>query len=233
MKQLTTYAFLIALGIIISCSPKQISQTGVITFLKGNATLAKEKEKISLKVGDEVKSGDLIETGMASTVIVSFVGGESEAEIQSNSKFLIESYTEKKANLEILNGNVWFRVNQKNQKDFNLANPTAVAGVRGTKFFTFQVDKDTFGTCHCEGKVHYTIKSSHLANDNEKDYMIVVRNGKSIIIEPEEFKQMFPGRTTGHDHSEIENSSLGKAQSFTNEERKILFNKIESKFAAL
>jgi len=220
-------------SILTHCKSKEDLKTGVVTFLKGEVTLTDQGKKSALKFGEEVKSGNLIETGQGGVVIVSFASGESDAEIQSNSKFLIGTYNETQADLSIETGSVWFRVNQKGKKNFSLTNPTAVAGVRGTKFFTFQIDKDTFGTCHCEGKVHYALLNSDQATDNDRDFMIVVRNGKSITIEPSEFKEIHPGNTGLHAHSEIENSNLGKVRSFSPEDRKRLIDRIESKFAKL
>ncbi|WP_167883622.1 FecR family protein [Leptospira ognonensis] len=233
MKKMTFSIFVILLAALVHCSEKKIPDTGIVTFLKGEAFVTKQGKKSALKFGEEIISGDLIETGNASVVIVTFAAGESAAEIQSNSKFYISLYNDKKADLELQSGNVWFAVNQKGKKDFSLTSPTAVAGVRGTKFFTFQVDAETFGTCHCEGKVHYTVKENNEATDNVSDHMVVVRKGKSITIEPEEYHELFPGNSTNHAHSEIETSTLGKARNVSPEYRKKLFERIESKFAAL
>lgn len=233
MKKLTFSVLFILSLVLPSCSEKKNADTGIITFLKGEAFVTKQGKKSALKFGEEITSGDLIETSNASVVIVTFASGESAAEIQSNSKFYISVYNDKKADLEIQSGNVWFAVNQKGKKDFSLANPTAVAGVRGTKFFTFQIDAETFGTCHCEGKVHYTVKENLQATDNVNDHMVVVRKGKSITIEPEEYREMFPGSSRDHAHSEIETSTLGKARNVSPEYRKKLFERIESKFASL
>ncbi|PJZ68065.1 hypothetical protein CH373_18105 [Leptospira perolatii] len=201
---------------------------GVVSFTRGSVNLERGSEKISVNSGQAIQNGDILSTGENSTSIVEFPGKSVVIEIQSNSRFRFDGTGSSKEFFQEA-GKSWLQSNKLLQgESLKLSSPTAVAGVRGTKFYTTVVGETTV-TCHCQGQVDMESKKSHLHKVNEGDYLSAVRGDKIIFVTSEDLIKA--GVEYSHDHSEIQNSELGKQGSMSPEKVKIVTALIEKKFA--
>ena len=212
------------------------ADVGLVSVLVGSAELEHEGQKRPLKKGDKFGPGDKIHTG-AKAVVVALFGNQAKVEIQENSVFEVTRYDKTNKDLKLAKGNLWLEVNKRSKgENFRLHSPTAIAGVRGTKFFTFQL-KDprggpiTYGTCHCIGAVEISgVKGDKYKGVHKTDFVRMTRNGKTIVLTPEDTP--FIERVPGHQHSVLDNSPLGKKiVQFTPEQLKKLGALMEKKFA--
>lgn len=227
-KQILT-ALLVSVGF---CSkPPENKQSVTALFIKGKALIINSAGEHSLKKGDILNSGDVISTGEKSAVIIETGAVSGQLEIQSNSKLKVES-SPKGYEFFLEAGNVWVSVNKLSKdQEFKLKTPTTVAGVRGTKFFTFN-DGELTGTCHCEGQIEYSNNMSHKSEVNSGDYLVIHKGDKSVTVKEEDFKKAGI-KFYGHNHSEMEDSSLGAKNSMTEEEHSKVRQLVAQKFQDL
>lgn len=227
---------LIPLIIFAAACGKEAPQTdGKITYVKGTATIEHidadgSKKSRPAKTGDDGKvfPGDTIQTGEDGTVVFEVSGAQME--IQHNTRFVYEQGGDKKQ-VYLQHGNAWTSVSKlEGTRAFSLRTPTTVAGVRGTKFFTFTDGKNT-GTCHCEGKIAFKNTVSNKEEVNDKDYLMYYRGNKAVKVLVDEIKKM--GIPIGHNHSELDNSSIGKKNNLTPAQLQKMAELVEKKFAAL
>jgi len=213
---------------------KETPQTdGSITYLKGTAVIEHieadgSKKTIAAKTGEKVFVGDTVVTADASIAVFEVNGAQME--IQQNTRFVYsKGGTEKEVYLQ--GGNVWTSVSklEANHK-FTLRTPTTVAGVRGTKFFTFTDGKNT-GACHCEGKVSTKNSTTGKEEVNDADYLMYYRGAKSIKVTVDEIKKL--GIPAGHNHSDMDNSTIGKKNNLAPAQLAQLAAYVDKKFAAM
>lgn len=214
------------------CSkPPENKQSVSAIFIKGKAAVISSAGEHPLKKGDVLNSGDVISTGEKSAVIIETGSISGQLEIQSNSKLKVES-TLKGYEFFLEAGNVWISVNKLSKdQEFKLKTPTTVAGVRGTKFYTFNQGEMT-GTCHCEGQIEYSNNMSHKSEVNSGDYLVIHKGDKSITVKEEDFKKAGI-KFYGHNHSEMDDSSLGPKNGMTEEEHSKVRQLIAQKFQDL
>jgi hypothetical protein len=227
MKKTTHFIVLLIIVIISACStPPHKKAQAVVNMIQGNPVLDRKGKKYILKKGIGLKSGDKIITSKSDTAIISIRDNIAQVEIQPDAIFMIGNYTTVKKQLTLLTGNIWVKVKklQDNQR-LTLWTPTSVAGVRGTKFYTFSID-GLYGTCHCEGSVHYITEKTKYEGIHDTDDLVVTKNKKTILFTAEELK-----KNTGvvHDHSTLDNSPLGKKSKAANDEK--VFKYIKKRFA--
>ncbi|MCE9499424.1 MAG: FecR domain-containing protein [Leptospira sp.] len=216
---------LFSIGAAYNCKKEEANLNGIVSFLRGTALIEKNGVKTPAKSGQLISEGDTIETDANSTVIVEF-GNAASIEVQSNSIFRI-SKTGKDMEFFQKKGNTWLS-SSKLLKDqsVSLKTPTTVAGVRGTKFYTYEIG-DIVGTCFCEGKVEMTNTASNKKSVNQSDYLVVQRGDKSVTITIDDLKKInLPYK---HDHSELDNSKLGNKISMTPDEMKQMMGLIQTK----
>ena len=217
---------LVCTGIIMQNCKKSVSNlNGVVSFLRGSASIEKNGTTTPVKSGQPVTEGDTIVTAENSTAIVDF-GTAASIEVQSNSRFHI-SKTGNDLEFFQEKGNTWLSSNKLlKDQSVSLKTPTTVAGVRGTKFYTYRFG-DIVGTCHCEGQVEMTNAVSNKKSVNKSDYLLVQKNDKLITLSPDDLREI--NLPYSHDHSELDNSKLGKKVSMTPEQTQIMMGFIEKK----
>ncbi len=231
---------LILLVAVSACSRPQTGgpNVGLVTFLSGSAQLVRNGREVPLKMQDRFGPGDVIRTGPQGIVVALLSNKEAEIEIQPNAEFRIEEYSATSKKLALEKGNLWLRVNRRAKgEDFTLRSPTAIAGVRGTKFYTFQFQDSrgrTYnGVCHCEGQVDFKTQSGRAYNAvHDGDQLVLVRDGKTILITAPELK--FMGPAANHQHSALADSPLGpRAVQMTPAQQMAFLELVERKFAAV
>lgn len=116
---------------------------GVFMVVKGDVSVKNTKQaKQKVKVGDKVFPGDVVETGIDSRAKI-VMTDRNVINISPETHLEIQKYENagdnKNVEMNLLQGKVRNNVEQKYDGDKNkfiVKTPTAVAGVRGTQFFT-------------------------------------------------------------------------------------------------
>lgn len=130
-----------------------------------------------LRIGAAVNDGDSIETGKSAQLIIVHRG--VQIRLGPNTRSRVDALLEaaQPAKVRIERGYGWFRVDKTQRTGgFQVQTPTAVAGVRGTKFAITQNDRGML-SCVCEGAVE-------AATGNSEKGRIVERGG-SLALAPD------------------------------------------------
>ncbi len=223
---------LIPLFILAACGKEPVVTDGIITLVKGSAVIEHidsdgSKKTKPARPGEKVFVKDTIVTAAGANVIFNVSGAQME--IQQNSRFVYERGGEEKI-MYLQNGNAWTSVTKMGDKgNFSLRTPTTVAGVRGTKFFTF-IEGGMTGTCHCEGKISYKNTLTGKEEVNDGDYLMFYQGQKSVKVTLEDIKKL--GIPANHNHSELDNGSMGKKNTLTPEQYAKMQNLVVQRFAA-
>ncbi|MCB1190813.1 MAG: FecR domain-containing protein [Leptospiraceae bacterium] len=217
--------------VFISCKEKKNTDAlhGVILFTKGDVKLEQNNgTQTTLKKGDVFQEGDIIQTGENSVAVVKLSNNGFEMEIQPNATFQFDKINGKDKSLSLKKGNVWLKVDKlPKDESLHLNSPTATAGVRGTKFYTFEMN-GMYGTCHCEGDVEFKGKSGDYNKIHHGDTLVFSKDGKTILITPEDLKNI---QNASHNHSMLDDSPLGSKNVMTPEQREEMIKVVTKKFA--
>ena len=136
---------------------------GKVVALNGNPSATRMLKKVPLLLGDEVQEGDSLKTGDEDSVTVQLNSGHRMFVLPSTSMRL-KTAQAKSTEVEQDTGSLWFKVKPLHKDEiFFVHTPTAVAGVRGTKFITMVLDPQTTDLCVCEGTVEITSGNTTLA----------------------------------------------------------------------
>lgn len=217
----------------VACAEKAPTTDGVIAAVKGSAVIEHieadgTKKNRAARATEKVFATDAIVTAADSNVIFEVDGARME--IQSNTRFVYERSGNDKQ-VYVQNGNVWTEVSKiEGDRRFALRTPTTLAGVRGTKFFTF-TDGTNTGTCHCEGKIAFKNLVSGKEEENDRDYIMYYREKKAVKVTVDELKKL--GLPIGHNHSELDKGSIGKKNNLSPAQLKKMQDYVDKKFAAL
>lgn len=223
--------FLTSLSIVLitalGCSKADSKTGGLIVSLRGTAEVEHAGTRSALKIGDKFESDDTVYTGPESVAVVAIRGSLAQAEVQPNASFKITA-TGADTDIKLDKGNMWLSVAKRSANEkFTVHTPTAVAGVRGTKFYTAQQDGISV-VCHCEGDVEFASGKNYNAV-HHTDTIVFTKDGKTVTIDASELK----GIVYSHAHSMIENSPLGTKGEMSEETKKKIFAIAEKKFAEL
>lgn len=227
------YMWLITPFLIVACEKTPEVTDGTITFIKGSAIIEHiekdgSKKTKPARTGEKVFIGDTIVTAEDSTVVFSITGAQME--IQHSTRFVYERGGDDKQ-VYLQSGNAWTSVSGMGPRaKFSLRTPTTTAGVRGTKFFTF-TQGETTGTCHCEGKIAYRNLSTGKEEVNDQDYLMYYRGKKAVKVLVEDLKKI--GLPVAHNHSELDNSTIGKKNNLTPQQMQKMQELVEKKFAQI
>lgn len=229
-RNILTAALIIAASISTGCGKKDIkAESGIVKFVSGDVSIVSGSSRNKIKQGDKVFVSDRIITGADGVAVIEIADGLAIAEIQNNADFKIASLSGNSSELHADQGNIWLNVMKKLVKgeSVSLKTKTTVAAVRGTKFYTFEF-ADYQATCYCEGEVNLKGVQSSYSGEMKQDYLSYTKNGKTIFLAPADTK--FLG-VTGHNHSMVENSPLGKkACVLTPDMMKTLKTLVDKKF---
>jgi len=219
-------ALLSATTIFTACSLGAPEMAGTIAFAKGGVFAVRQGQRVALKSGDHVRAGDRVETDETGAALMDLHNGLGIAEVQPLSVFLVKSAKRSGADLSVLGGNVWLKVNKlaKNER-LDLQTPTTVAGVRGTCFYTFTVG-DISGTCQCEGKTSYsnTISGQVIAHD--QDSITFTRGGRVVVLAAADLAKF----GLAHHHSVLDDSPIGPKQDLDPKAFRAMMKVVEERF---
>lgn len=157
-----------------SCSKKE--EKAFVSFFAGTVSIEREGgASAPVKVQDQVKNGDIIETGDRSYVIIQ-TSDDIVIRFDANSRVAFTSISDAKfRELNLDRGKVVSSVSKlKKDCEYRVKTPTAVASVRGTEFLT-EYDKGKTVVAVGKGKVS-VVKT---ATSEEK----FVDTGNTAVVE--------------------------------------------------
>lgn len=209
---------------------------GIVLRVQGSATVDRGDESLAAAPNMQLLEGDIVKTGPDGLMLAKMIGGNIDLELQKNAVFHVESIRGSDKALRLEQGNLWLRVNKMERNhSFQLRTPTTIAGVRGTKFYTFDFKdargRNIHGACHCEGEVDYHVPDNEYHQVHKEDYTTFTRDGKTIVVYPDEIAAVVPGMAEHH-HSHLADSHLGPAEEdLSPEQATALMALLEKKFA--
>ncbi|MGZ3773691.1 MAG: FecR family protein [Pseudobdellovibrionaceae bacterium] len=161
---------------------------GIFMVVKGEVSVkSANQQKPKVKVGDKVFPGDVVECGADGRAKI-VMSDRNVINISPDTKLEIQKYenngTSKNVELNLLQGKVRNNVEQKydgEKNKFLVKTPTAVAGVRGTQFFT-SFDPGTRITSVVTLRGAVTLAPANVTNGNAKP--VVVKKGESTSMAP-------------------------------------------------
>lgn len=175
--------------ILLSFASSLWAQSVSVRVLKGTATSGADV----LKVGSAVAHGQTVKTGPQTTLILSYPD-ESKIKIKENAEIVIHAPPPgglEPSGLDLIQGAVFSMVNPQKGAKFQVKTKTAVAGVRGTKFFT-SFDKKAGAAkmdvwmCVEEGAVEMTELTHPKPVLVRAGFGVLVEEGKAIAA-PKKF----------------------------------------------
>jgi len=183
MKRSLIIFFIFLLSISFGCSKEEVDEYAMITFLIGNVS----KNNLVADIGEIIKENDVILTGVNSFCDLK-IGG-SMIRIKEKSKVLVSNLI-RKGNLE--NTNLGLDIGKLlckpkkllKSESFIVKTPTAVAGVRGTKFV---VETDRAKTTRLkvfDGKVKIVKRVKQFESSTEKilEAAPVIEQSQKVVI---------------------------------------------------
>lgn len=210
---------------------------GDLIFVIGNVEIINATGKKEAKKNTPIEEGDVIRTGEKSAAVVQFENDAASIEIQENAEFKISKFNKKEQELVSTKGNFWIKAKKQNKEaNFNVVLPTAVAGIRGTSFYSFEIKEERIhGICHCQGAVDFKDNVTNYKGSHDTDYGVLTRDGKTITMTPNDYKAAGVNFDSfEHKHSVIDNSPVGKKRSpLTDEQISKLLEIAKKKFAEL
>ena len=233
MKQLFLFILIVGLGFCGKPQEQTKSNKGSLSFVIGDVSIINNGTKRTGKKDDAINEGDSIQTGAKSAAIVIFENNAGSVEIQQNSEFVISKFNAKEQELISKSGSFWLDAKKLNKDtNFQVVMPTSVAGIRGTKLYSFEIkEAGITGLCHCQGAVDFKDNSSHYSGSHDADYLVVTKAGKTIVLTPEEFKKVGAITDETHNHSMLDDSPLGQKANPNAPHIKKVFELMEKKFA--
>ncbi|MBN2079462.1 MAG: FecR domain-containing protein [Spirochaetes bacterium] len=134
---------------------KEETGAGVVTFTLGSVNIQHQgQEPTACNVKDAVREPDTIVTGPASMAVVQF-SDNCTVQIYENTTFKILASGEKSRELFLKDGQMMTRLVKGESSGLNVKTPTAIAGVRGTRF-SVNYSKGVTQVAVDEGKVAVT-----------------------------------------------------------------------------
>lgn len=193
MKSLKFYCQLILILTVaaaVSCAGKK-EERAFVSFFAGTASIEREgKASIPVKVQDQVKDGDIIETGDRSYVIIQTDDG-IVIRFDSNTRVVFKSISdEKNRELNLDRGKVVSSVSKlKKESEYRVKTPTAVASVRGTEFLT-EYDKGKTVVAVGKGKVSVVKTATEEENFVDTGNTAVVAESTDAAVELREISKV-------------------------------------------
>jgi hypothetical protein len=201
MKQLKIISLFILMGVLTASTRIRGAETiAVVLKVKGSVSVthAGNNSSESVKRGHRLQEGDKLVTGFKSFVAFRFIDDASLIRITANSTCTIQG---KKENNQILKniyvevGTIFTSITQQKGK-FQVATPTSVASVKGTRFITVHTENPGSDYFNEEGLLEIAsdagsvlLMAGFTAHVASKDSLPVVREtveGEKPTLEEDE-----------------------------------------------
>ncbi len=153
-----------------------------VTAVQGTATAIAQSKETVLKVGAKVANGATVKTAANSMIVLAYVDG-THLKVKENTELVIhaEDSAAKSSNwVDLIRGALYSSVAKQQQgHQFQIKTQTAVAGVRGTEFFTAIGEHDAFWLCVEDGAVDVTPEGSEKVISVPKGLGVLIEKGKA------------------------------------------------------
>lgn len=201
MKMKSIFIITIILATFLSAQQRH---SAIVLKARGDAKLiAKDSDDaMKLKKGKLLDSGDKIITGEKTFVAIKFLDDASLLRVRSNSELVVRGEWDDEGNQDksiwLQLGELWAGISRQ-KSTFEVATPTAVASVKGTKFWSMQYADGHSLFVGEEGMVE--IKNEHGT--------ILMRKGQTTTVPgkgaPPVVTRTQPGDTPPPDQGDDEN----------------------------
>jgi hypothetical protein len=206
MKNDIFLSLTVALAVSALSCGTPVERTGATAdIVRGAVTITAGGQSMPLAAGARIDAGCSVATGPDGVAVISLNDGSARFEVQQDSEFDFQAVSAGEKKFAVRQGNVWNWVRKlKKDQRFTVDAPTAVVGVRGTKFYVFRLG-DMDGVCHCEGSVETTDKASGATARDGQDTLSFSKNGKTVTLTSRDLASI----GFSHDHSALPDSPLG------------------------
>lgn len=149
------------------------AQSVNVISLKGFVTAGPAGKMEPVKIGTSIPTGSTVKTATGASAILLFPD-QSRVKLKGDTELVIHAPAnpQEKTGVDLVLGAVFSMVTKKTSQNFKVVTPVAVAGVRGTQFFT-SFDRKMW-MCVQEGEVEMT---------SEASTAVVVKAGEGIFAE--------------------------------------------------
>ncbi len=192
MKKIICLTGIVVLsGILFSCKQKEekVPAQGIVNFFAGKVSVIESGKERPIKVGDAVKEGMTIVTGVKATAELYFEG--SVVKVLENTSIEIKQlFADNQTNAEtsefyVQKGKIFSSVTKKLVKDssYKIKTPTTIAAIRGTDFMVSE-EKGKANVACTEGKVEVrdaTVKESDVVQ-LEAGQEVEVKAGEPLSV---------------------------------------------------
>ncbi len=172
---------LIILALFLGIATAASAEDGIVVALKGSVNSEDHGQITKLKIGSKVSDGATVSTGADALTVISLPDG-TRVKLKEDSRIVLHvpaaAHKEPTA-VELLTGAVFAAVRKHEGQSFQVRTKSAVAGVRGTEFFTALGEKDAFWLCVNEGSVDVTATGSKEAVTVPQGLGILIEKGKN------------------------------------------------------
>jgi uncharacterized protein YjdB len=188
-------AWLLIMIIIMTATPFSLAEeegkiVAKIVDFSGDVQMMQAGKETGLKAfkGMSLTQGDSIETGLDSWVNLE-IDRYKEVKIGADTLIQVTTLKEKigdsvgKTKLSLATGEIWVDINKKLEEDskFEIKTPTAIMGVRGTKFYVGEEDEKT-NVKVVEGVVAFSREKKDKEKLNKKQGSVVEENQEEVLI---------------------------------------------------
>jgi len=134
------------------------AQEGIVSALKGSVTAEIQGRPTPLKIGSRVHDGATVVTGANAFAVIA-LPDDSKLKLKEDTRLVLhvpDASKHEPTAVELVAGAVFASVRKHQGQNFQVKTRAAIAGVRGTEFFTAVGDKDAFWLCVNDGAVDVT-----------------------------------------------------------------------------
>lgn len=180
MKRAWIVCILIVLVLLaLPCWAAPAAPVGTVSALEGRADITRNGEPaVTARQDDNIFIGDIVSTGITSRLEITFLDA-SVTRLAAGTRLKVTAYLfdagEREGTLDLFRGKVQSLVADTTPDSaFEIHTPTAVVGVRGTRFFTYFAD-DIMGAATLEGTVY-------VFSRNLPDEVRVMGPGMAVVV---------------------------------------------------
>jgi ferric-dicitrate binding protein FerR (iron transport regulator) len=131
----TPWRVIVILALLLSCVlPAALSALdGQVLYTEGDVLIRNGTQQHDASIGDRLGSGDIVETGAQSLAVIDLANATT-VKLREKTSLAIDSIGEETV-VNLKSGGAFANIARKLTGHFSVRTSTAVAGVRGTRFF--------------------------------------------------------------------------------------------------
>ncbi|KPJ84706.1 MAG: hypothetical protein AMS17_15805 [Spirochaetes bacterium DG_61] len=123
----------LALGFILLLQGRIYAFEATLTYTVGSISVIRGGNPVSVQIGMTIQKGDIIQTSLGSTAIIS-IDETTDIKVRENTSLDIEKVKDD-IRVNLFSGSIFSRIIGKLRGTYSVSTETVLAGVRGTEFF--------------------------------------------------------------------------------------------------